>query len=65
MLFRSLARHLDLDADAALRRANLKFEARFRGMESALRAAGRSPEDAGLDELEMLWNQEKARRTSN
>ena len=61
----SLARHLDLDADAALRRANLKFEARFRGMESALRAAGRTPEDAGLDELEMLWNQEKARRTSN
>jgi MazG family protein len=61
----SLARHLDLDADAALRRANLKFEDRFRGIESTLRAAGRSPEDAGLDELEMLWNQEKARRPNS
>ena len=57
----SLARHLDVDADAALRRANRKFESRFRGMESELRAAGRSPEDAGLEELEALWNREKAR----
>ncbi len=60
----SLARHLGLDADAALRRANLKFENRFRGVESALRAAGRAPEDADLDELEALWNREKNRPKS-
>jgi len=57
----SLARHLDLDADAALRRANLKFEHRFRAVEAALLAQGRAPGAAGLDELEALWNQVKAR----
>jgi MazG family protein len=58
----SLARHLDLDADAALRRANLKFEHRFRSMEAALHAAGSEPGAASLAELEALWNQAKARQ---
>ena len=35
----NLARHLGVDADAALRAATLKFETRFRRMEVACRSA--------------------------
>ena len=55
----NLARHLEIDAEAALRRANAKFERRFRAIEQALRARGRRLEDASLDELEALWQQAK------
>ncbi|MDT8342969.1 MAG: nucleoside triphosphate pyrophosphohydrolase [Thermohalobaculum sp.] len=57
----NLARHLKIDPEAALRRANAKFERRFRGIEAALRAEGRRPEDATLAEMDALWNAEKAR----
>jgi ATP diphosphatase len=56
----NLARHLEVDAEAALRRTNAKFERRFRSIETALRAQGRSPEAASLDEMEALWQQAKA-----
>lgn len=55
----NLARHLEVDAEGALRRASLKFERRFRAMEERLAAAGRRPEEAGPDELERLWNEAK------
>ena len=51
----NLARHLHIDPEAALRRTNLKFERRFRAIEKALRAQGRSLEDASLEEMEQLW----------
>jgi ATP diphosphatase len=56
----NLARHLDVDAEAALRQANGKFERRFRAIEQALRARGRRLEDASLDEMEALWQEAKA-----
>jgi len=56
----NLARHLGVDGESALRRANGKFERRFRAIETALRAAGRRPEDASLDEMEELWQAAKA-----
>jgi nucleoside triphosphate diphosphatase len=56
----NLARHLEVDAEAALRRTNAKFERRFRAIEQALGAAGRKLEDASLAELEALWQQAKA-----
>jgi nucleoside triphosphate diphosphatase len=56
----NLARHLGVDGESALRRANQKFERRFRAIETALRAAGRRPEDASLDEMEELWQAAKA-----
>ena len=56
----NLARHLGIDGETALRRANQKFERRFRAIEEALRAAGRRPEDASLDEMEALWQAAKA-----
>ncbi|MFU8895525.1 MAG: nucleoside triphosphate pyrophosphohydrolase [Gammaproteobacteria bacterium] len=55
----NLARHLDVDAEGALRRASLKFERRFRAVEARLASAGRTPEEAGADELERLWNEVK------
>ena len=57
----NLARHLDVDAEAALRHANAKFERRFRAIERALRAAGRPIEDASLAEMEELWQRVKKR----
>lgn len=51
----NLARHLAVDPEAALRGANGRFEWRFRFIEQALRADGRSPEGCSLDELEALW----------
>ena len=56
----NLARHLEVDGEAALRRANAKFERRFRVIEEALRARGRRLEDASLDEMEALWQRAKA-----
>jgi len=55
----NLARHLEVDPEAALRHANGKFERRFRQVEDQLAAAGRNPADASLDELEALWQRAK------
>jgi MazG family protein len=55
----NLARHLEVDAETALRQASAKFERRFRAIEEALRARGRRLEDASLDEMEALWQQAK------
>lgn len=51
----NLARKLKIDPEGALKRANAKFDRRFRHVEDSLRAAGRRPEDATLDEMEALW----------
>jgi len=51
----NLARHLNIDAEDALRKANRKFEARFRAIE---KAPGFS--DLSLDEMEALWTRAKA-----
>jgi nucleoside triphosphate diphosphatase len=56
----NLARHLDVDPEAALRHANAKFERRFRGIEERLAAAGRQPAEASLDELETEWQAVKS-----
>lgn len=62
----NLARHMDIDPEQALRRANHKFERRFKGIEHALAAKGRRPEQADLAELDALWDAvkrgEKARK---
>ncbi len=51
----NLARKLKIDPEGALKRANAKFDRRFRHVEAGLRAQGRYPEDATLDEMEALW----------
>jgi len=55
----NLARHLKVDPETALRAANAKFVRRFKAIEQGLRARGRSPVDASLDEMEALWQAAK------
>jgi nucleoside triphosphate diphosphatase len=55
----NLARRLSVDPEAALRRANAKFERRFRYIEAALAAEGRKAETESLDALEALWQAAK------
>jgi nucleoside triphosphate diphosphatase len=56
----NLARHLKVDPEQALRRANAKFTRRFQAIEAALAAEGRRPEDSDLAEMDRLWDQAKA-----
>jgi nucleoside triphosphate diphosphatase len=55
----NLARKLDVDAEAALRSANAKFERRFRGMESMAAQRGESFADLNLAAQERLWQEVK------
>lgn len=55
----NLARHLQVDAEDALRQANAKFERRFRFIEEALKAQDRSPQEASLEEMDALWDAAK------
>ncbi|MXU66157.1 nucleoside triphosphate pyrophosphohydrolase [Oceanomicrobium pacificus] len=56
----NLARHLDLDPEAALRRANAKFESRFAYIEDRLAEQGRRPDQSDLAEMDALWDAAKA-----
>ena len=56
----NLGRHLSLDPEAALRATNAKFTRRFAHIEAALAAAGRSPREATLAEMDALWDEAKA-----
>lgn len=55
----NLARHLDIDPEAALRATNDKFTRRFRAIEAALAAEGRRCEEATLAEMDALWDAAK------
>jgi ATP diphosphatase len=57
----NLARHLDCDAEAALRGSNSKFERRFAAIEQALAARGQTPQQATLAEMDSLWNEAKSK----
>ncbi len=52
----NLARHLDIEPEAALRAANAKFTRRFVGIEQKLAAQGKRAEDCDLEELDGLWD---------
>jgi nucleoside triphosphate diphosphatase len=56
----NLARHLDIDPEAALRSTSQKFERRFAAIEQALAERGTSPERATLAEMDALWDAAKA-----
>jgi len=59
----NLARHLNVDAESALRRSNAKFRARFSSME---RASGGAEQLKSMSpgELERLWSQAKSEAPS-
>jgi len=55
----NLARHLQVDPEAALRRANAKFTRRFARIEDWLAETGKRPADSDLAEMDALWNRAK------
>ena len=57
----NLARHLDIDPEAALRAASNKFEGRFRYLEGALAARGTTPSALDIGQLEDAWVDAKTR----
>lgn len=57
----NVARHLQVDPEAAIRAANTKFERRFRHIEAELAARGKTPQQSSLEEMDSLWNDAKAR----
>ncbi len=56
----NLSRHLDIDPEAALRRANEKFIRRFKHIEATFSKRNIELKDASLDEMEAVWNMAKA-----
>ena len=59
----NIARYLSLDPESALRKTNRKFKRRFQWMEERLRARGKAPQQASMDELEALWQEAKQQET--
>jgi MazG family protein len=58
-VYANLARHLKVDPEAALRRANAKFKRRFGRIEEMLAADGRDPSQSNLEEMDAMWNAAK------
>jgi MazG family protein len=56
----NVARFLGADPEIALKKANRKFERRFRSMENAATREGRRFADLPRDRMEELWNESKA-----
>jgi nucleoside triphosphate diphosphatase len=56
----NIARHLKVDSESALKRANRKFKTRFRYMEGELAKEGKSLEQSSLEEMEKLWQKAKS-----
>ena len=55
----NLGRHLGLDAETALRRANGKFTRRFNYVEDETKASGKALTDSTLEEMDALWTAAK------
>ena len=56
----NLARHLEVDPEAALRRANERFARRYSHVEAALAALGEPAAGASPELLDRLWTAAKA-----
>ena len=56
----NLARHLKLDSEDLLRRANSKFINRFKAIEKELVEKGKTIDEAKLDEMDEIWDQIKS-----
>jgi MazG family protein len=55
----NFGRMLDIECEQSLRDTNSKFERRFKGIESELKAMGKDFSNTDLDEMERLWQAEK------
>jgi nucleoside triphosphate diphosphatase len=59
----NLARFLRSDPESCLRRANQKFKQRFQALEQEVARHGKRLRDCNLEEMELLWNELKARES--
>ncbi len=59
----NLARHLDLSAEDALRKANRKFEKRFKSLEKEIRKQKKEIRKMSLSELDRIWDKIKEEET--
>lgn len=57
----NLSRHAGLDAEQCVRKANLKFERRFRELEKRVRQKEQKINKLSVNELEGLWKAVKAK----
>jgi nucleoside triphosphate diphosphatase len=57
----NLARHLHADPEALLRQTNQKFERRFAAIEQVLALQGKTPKEATLAQMDVLWEEAKER----
>lgn len=55
----NLGRHLNIDAEEALRQANSKFTNRFKYIEDELNKINKTPVQSNLAEMDALWNKAK------
>jgi len=53
----NLARHVSVNPEVALRKANLKFVRRFNYIENNMKLLGKDIKDANLEEMEHFWNE--------
>ena len=56
----NLARHLKIDPETALQKANLKFIRRFRHIETRLAEQNIPLAEAGLERMDALWDEARA-----
>ncbi len=61
----NLARHLRCPPEDALRGTLGRFTERFHFVERSLRARGKGPGEASLEEMDALWNEAKRRGSSS
>jgi tetrapyrrole methylase family protein/MazG family protein len=60
----NLARWKQIDAESALRAANLKFRRRFAHIEAAARRSGKALTNLSLQELDALWEEGKRQESA-
>lgn len=59
----NIARHLQIEPEAALKLTNRKFRKRFRYIEQKLKERGQTLNAATIDEMEALWQEAKSNET--
>ena len=58
----NISRKLKFPAEDMLRKANKKFENRFKGIEKVLKSKGKKIEETSLEEMEKIWENQKNKK---
>lgn len=59
----NIARHMQVEPEAALKLTNRKFRKRFNYIEESIRAKGQAFDQTSIDEMEKLWQEAKVTET--